>query len=143
MFQSQLLCNRRPAPSVGGRRSSRDSGYSPARIMGKPDHSGQNRTQLRRDIEVRRHKKHMVIRRCFGDYPRMFRKRIGCIQNGFVGRVIVVMRCNSLGIRLIFVVMAARFHAFSIETERITMMMMRKHGAAYQQYQCQRNKQSG
>lgn len=61
----------------------------------------------------------------------MFRKRVGNIEDGFIGRVVVVMRRNTLGIRLILVVMAARFHAFSIETERITMMMMRKHSTTY------------
>lgn len=143
MFQSQLLCNRRPAPSVGGRRSSRDSGHSPARITGKPDHSMQNRPQLRRDIKVCRHKQQMIIRRCFGDYPRMFRKRVGSIEDGFIGRVVVVMRGNPFRIRLILMVMTTRFHTFSIETERIAMMMMRKHSTTYQQYQCQRDKQSG
>lgn len=85
----------------------------------------------------------MIIRRRFGDYPRMFRKRVGSIEDGFIRRVVVVMRRNPLGIRLILVVMAAQLHTFRIETERITMMMMRKHSAAYQHHQCHCNKQSG
>ena len=143
MYQSQLLCDRRSAPSVGGRHSIRDSRHSSVRIDGKPYHRGQSRLQLRRDIDVRRHKQQMGIRRRFGDYPRMFRKRVRSIQESFIGRMVVVMRRNTLGIFLILVVMTARFHPFGIETEHIIMMMMWKHSATYQQHHRQCNNQSG
>ncbi len=85
----------------------------------------------------------MVICRRFGDYSRMLRKGIGSIQDYFIGRVVVVMRCNPLGFLFIFVMMAAFFHTFCIETQDVAMMMMWKYHTAYQQQECHRNKQSG
>ena len=85
----------------------------------------------------------MGICRRFGDYFRMLRKRVGRIQDNFIGRMVVVVRCNPFGFLFIFVMMAAFFHTFRIETEHIAMMMMRKHHAADQQQECHRDKQSG
>lgn len=85
----------------------------------------------------------MVIGRRFGDYSRMLRKGIGSVQDDFIGRVVVVMRCNPFGFLFIFVVMAAFFNTFRIETECIAVMMMRKHDTAHQQHQCKSNTQTG
>ena len=85
----------------------------------------------------------MGICRRFGDYFRMLRKRVGSIKHNFIGRMVVMVRCDSFGFFLILMVMAALFHTFRIETEHIAMMMMRKHHAADQQQECHRDKQSG
>ena len=74
----------------------------------------------------------------------MLRKCVGGIQDSFIGSVVVVVGGNPFGfLRLIFVMMAAFFHAFCIETEHIAVMMMRKHRTADQQHQCHRKKHSG
>ena len=85
----------------------------------------------------------MGICRWFGDYFRMLRKRVGSIQDNFIGRMVVVVRCNPFGFFLIFVMMAAFLHTFRIETQDIAMMMMRKHHTADQQQESHRNKQTG
>ena len=77
----------------------------------------------------------MVIGCRFGDYSRMLRKGIGGIQDNFVGRMVVVVGGNPFGLlRFIFVMMAAFFHAFRIETKHIAVMMMREHRAADKQH---------
>ena len=77
----------------------------------------------------------MVIGCRFRDYSRMLRKGVGGIQNGFIGGMVVVVGGNPFCfLRLIFVMMAAFFHAFRIETKHIAVMMMREHRAADKQH---------
>lgn len=86
----------------------------------------------------------MVIGRRFGDYSRMLRKGVGGIQDNFVGGVVVMVGGNPFGLfRLIFVMVAAFFNTFRVETECIAVMMMRKHDTAHQQHQCKSNTQTG
>ena len=91
MFPSLLLCNRGATPPVGGRRTDSHAWHSPTRIDGKPDNSRRSHPQLRWDIKVHRNEQRMAIRLRFGDYFRLFRKRIRSMQDNFVGRVVVVM----------------------------------------------------